>query len=326
MTITRTSLCGRAFFTRSKKLRLGTSLLGLVSCSLPAALPAEVVQIGGISLTIPEDFPTSPTKRAESSTSSSADAESLRNSVASREAEPEILVLNGAEKGDAGGVLILKTSVDYPRDSSRPPVPMSELPHRFSVGANVGLPTFFGASLGWRFADHFGVRSGFDWFTFSRSAELSDVTYDVKLKMQSEPLLLDLYPWKNRSFRISAGVLFNQNQLKAQLTPSSLITLGQDTYLPADVGTLHLRVKQRPVCPMFTLGGNLFHFDSAHHWALAGELGAFFSGKPKVQLRTTSTDPLVIGSVADEQRKIEEDIGNRLSIIPVLKLGVNFSF
>ena len=204
-----------------------------------------------------------------------------------------------------------------------------ETTNSVTVGAHVGLPTFYGASLGWRFSDHFGVRTGYDWFTFSRAESLSDVTYDVKLKMQSEPFLVDLYPWKNHSFRLSAGILFNQNSLRASLTPMDEITLGGQTYpdpVAAGVGSLNLKVKQRSVCPMVTLGGNLFYFDSAHQWAFSSELGAFFAGKPDVQLSTTSSDQAIIQNVEAEKQKIKNDIGSKLNIIPLLKFGVNFSF
>src|SRR5262245_21969957 len=94
------------------------------------------------------------------------------------------------------------------------------------VGLEAGT-TGFGASSGWRFSDHFGVRAGADLFRYSQSdLEIKGLKYDAELRLLSEPLTLNVYPWKKRSFHISIGMMFNQNELTGNATGDGTITIG----------------------------------------------------------------------------------------------------
>src|SRR5258706_12374607 len=74
-----------------------------------------------------------------------------------------------------------------------------------------GGSTGLGGSLSWRFADHWGVRSGFDYFEYSDSGfAIKDLTYNATIRIMSQPLTFDIYLWKQHSFHISLGVQFNQ--------------------------------------------------------------------------------------------------------------------
>lgn len=329
-------------FTRAQRTTViaGTVAIGSLMCFLHSSVADQIVEIGGIILTIPETRVTETARPSDRVQTASLELFKPLNAGRLPVDEPDFLVLEGVKGEAAPAVMILKSAVQPQSTLENTPKAYDglkqisasisrETTNAVTVGAHLGLPTFYGASLGWRFSDHFGVRTGFDRFTFSRGESLSDVTYNIKLKMQSEPLLVDLYPWKNHSFRLSAGILFNQNSLKASLTPTDEITLGGQTYsnpVASGVGSIDLKVKQRSVCPMVTVGGNLFYFDSAHQWAFSSEAGAFFAGKPDVQLSTTSTDPTIIQDVEAERQKIKDDIGSKLNIIPLVKFGVSFSF
>src|SRR6187402_3090167 len=60
-----------------------------------------------------------------------------------------------------------------------------------TLGVEAGT-TGVGGSLGWRLADHWGVRSGFDYFQFSENdVDIKSLTYSAKLQLKSEPLTLD---------------------------------------------------------------------------------------------------------------------------------------
>ena len=103
----------------------------------------------------------------------------------------------------------------------------------FSLGLEAGTPGF-GGSASWRFVDHFGVRAGFNYFSYSSSGEkflgeqiesvdiggnvIGVAKIDTKLSLMSEPLGLDIYPWKKSTFRITVGILFNQNEQAGVVT------------------------------------------------------------------------------------------------------------
>jgi hypothetical protein len=199
--------------------------------------------------------------------------------------------------------------------SARPSPPLYR---PLTLGLEAGT-TGLGASVGWRFANHWGARTGFDYLPFSQNnLSVGDLHYDAKLRLLSEPLTFDIYPWKKHSFRASVGVLFNQNLLTGTATDARVI-------LGDAIGTLSLRVEQQPVAPYLGIGGNFFYFDHAHRWAMGGELGVAYTGDPKVSLTSSASGPLIDAAVRREQGKAQ-DWANQFKWFPVVKLQVSYAF
>ncbi len=185
----------------------------------------------------------------------------------------------------------------------------------FTVGAEVGT-TGYGGGASWRFMDHLGVGGGFDYFSYSlNNRNIQDATYSGNLRLQSEPLTLDLYPGKRSSFHLSVGALFNQDQVTGTALVNNFNGSGYN-------GTLNLSIKYQPVDPYLAIGGNVY-FDSAHHISLSGALGVAYFGDSKVSLTSNPVD--ATGSVASEQSKIHK-YANDLKFFPIVKVGLNFSF
>src|SRR5262249_21625820 len=142
--------------------------------------------------------------------------------------------------------------------------------HPFTLSLDAGT-TGAGGSAGWRFMDHFGARAGMDYIRYSRNSEIEGVNYDATIKLSTVPLTVDFFPWKSRSFRISVGALFNQNEATGTgVATAGTFELNGQIFPAASVGTLNLQIKQQPVNPYISVGGNLLYFDSAHRWSLAG--------------------------------------------------------
>ena len=75
-----------------------------------------------------------------------------------------------------------------------------------------------------------------------------------------------------------------------------------------------------------SFGGNLFYFDDAHRWAIAGEMGVAYTGDPEVSLRRTGVPgPVIDAAVRRAERKLQRYV-NQYTWWPVLKLGVSYSF
>jgi hypothetical protein len=192
-----------------------------------------------------------------------------------------------------------------------------------SINAEVGT-TGIGGTIGWRFLDHLGVRGGMHYlswtspnFTFEDDA--STTTYNARIYLQSEPVTLDVYPWKNRSFRISAGVLINQNEF----TGNSIgdVDINGTTY-PGE--QLTFKITQDEFCPYLGIGGNFFYFDKAHRWSMGGEIGVAYTGSWGVSV-TNPTGGIPPSELVQEQQDIEDDIKD-FKFWPVLKLSVSFQF
>jgi hypothetical protein len=189
----------------------------------------------------------------------------------------------------------------------------------YSVGVEAGT-TGLGGNVGWRFANHFGVESGFDYFSYTYNGTIKDDYYHVTLRLMSEPLNLELFPWKSKSFHLSLGMLFNENRLSGGANGS--LTLNNDKY----TGNLNLLYKPDTVDPYVGFGGN-FYFDKGHHVSLMGALGVAFAGNGSVSLTGTSTTPgpTFQNDLQSEKSKVQS-YAKDLQYWPVIKIGLTYSF
>jgi hypothetical protein len=197
----------------------------------------------------------------------------------------------------------------------------------WTVGLEAGT-TGAGVFGSWRFCDYLGVRAGFDYFQWTENnLSIADFRYSAKLRLMSEPLTLDIYPWKAHSFHISAGVMFNQNQLTGSSSGFGPITIDGEPIEFENMGALSLKIQQQPVSPYLSIAGNFFYFDHAHHWALGGELGVAYTGDTKVSLtRSGGINSAIIDAAVGREQQKAQDWANQLKWLPVLKLMVNYNF
>jgi hypothetical protein len=127
-----------------------------------------------------------------------------------------------------------------------------------------GGTTGLGAGVAWRFMDHWGARAGVDVYRYTDSSySIADIQYGSRIQLLSEPLTLDFYPWVKYSFRISAGMMFNQNSLTGETGDTGTIIIDGHPFPVETTGTLHLKVEQQLVNPYLSIGGNFFYFDRA---------------------------------------------------------------
>jgi hypothetical protein len=165
--------------------------------------------------------------------------------------------------------------------------------------------------------------------------EIEGITYDSELRLQSFPLALDIYPWKNRSFRFTAGVLFNQNELTGRVpnpgTPGTRIFIGdqgRDYDVSDDLNGLNMKVDQDEFSPFLSVGGNFF-LDRAKRWSITGELGVAYTGSPSATISignpTTVLSPDFQEDKAAEEKQLEDKMED-YKFYPIVKFGVNFSF
>lgn len=185
-----------------------------------------------------------------------------------------------------------------------------------------------GGTINWRFTDHFGVRAGMHYFSYEADdIEVEGIEYAGKLRLMSEPIGLDLYPWRGSSFRLTVGVLLNQNRLKGSATaaqPGTTIGIGENEYDVYDIGGLYLTVEQQQFSPFVAIGGNVY-LGNKKRWSLMGELGVAYTGSPDIELRAGEPDKVNEADLKDERQQLE-DATKDFKFYPILKLGVCFSF
>lgn len=187
-----------------------------------------------------------------------------------------------------------------------------------------------GFSASWRFTDHFGARAGVNGFFGASidvgSQDIEGIDYDTSLKLMSEPLALDIYPWKKSTFRITVGILLNQNEIEGVVPQDpvfgqTFITIGNNSYDSASIGNLNMTLEQPAVAPFISVG-MIFYLDKSKHWSLGGELGVAYTGDPDVTL-TTSTGNVPQGDLDLEAQQIED---GAWKFYPIVKVSLNYSF
>jgi hypothetical protein len=186
--------------------------------------------------------------------------------------------------------------------------------YSYNTELGVGL-TGLGGEFNWRFLDHLGAGIGVSGVSYSLNHTIEGVNYSAKLRLLTAPLTVAYYPWTDHSFRLNLGAAYNDNALTGQATGST--TLQGTPY----TGTLNLRLRQEPVDPYFSLAGNLFYFDRGHHLAMAGELGGFYTGEPRVDFTGSPSSP----AIAAEREKLVH-YARQVQFWPVLTLGLSYSF
>ena len=120
-----------------------------------------------------------------------------------------------------------------------------------------------GLSANWRFTDHFGARAGVNGLFGSSidvgSQDIEGINYDTSLKLMSEPLALDIYPWKKSTFRITVGILLNQNEVEGVVPQDpvfgqTFIDINGTSYDSASIGDLNMKLEQPAVAPFISIG------------------------------------------------------------------------
>ncbi|HSW02213.1 MAG TPA: hypothetical protein VLI39_18765 [Sedimentisphaerales bacterium] len=195
----------------------------------------------------------------------------------------------------------------------------------WAIGAKAGT-LGIGGELTTSLLPDVHLRGGVQWFGFDFEAEFDDIDYDVDIDLLNPMLVLDWYPFSG-SFRVSAGVVFNNSDITLDATLSEPIEIGGSTYDPADVGSLRGESDFDDIAPYIGIGfGNPLSSDG--RWGFMTEAGVAFIGSPNVKLRATgpfANDPALPADLAQEEEEIEDDM-DAIRIYPVLSMALYYRF
>jgi len=169
------------------------------------------------------------------------------------------------------------------------------------------------------------LRLGANFFNHGYAGTEDDVEYDFKLKLKSATGLIDLHPGGG-SFRVSGGLVVNDNALDAVGVPTGTYRIGNTTYTGAQVGTLTGRVDFRRTSPYGGIGFGNMAKGSGPGFFL--DLGVVFQGSPRVTL-TASGPAAGAPQFQEDLRREETNLRNDLKVFkyyPVVALGVVVKF
>ena len=169
--------------------------------------------------------------------------------------------------------------------------------------------------------EQFNARLGLNKFDFDRTETIDDIEYDLDLEWQTVSLLADWHPFGN-SFRFTAGIMSNGNELSGSSTATSL-TIGDTTY--PGVG-LEAKLDFDSTAPYLGVGwGNALSANKG--WGFNVDVGVLFQGSGDVALTPTGAGAGLVDPVdiAAEEQKFEDDIKD-YKYYPVFSFGVSYKF
>jgi len=89
-----------------------------------------------------------------------------------------------------------------------------------ALGPKIGTQGI-GAEVRAPLAENFFGRLGFNYFTYTHNLNDGKIKLKGKLTLLSAPIMLDWHPFEESGFRLSAGVAYNGNKVKATARPST---------------------------------------------------------------------------------------------------------
>ena len=170
---------------------------------------------------------------------------------------------------------------------------------------------------------NFGLRAGFNYFSYGYEATESDVSYDLELELKSFAVFADWHPFKG-AFRLSGGFLINGNGLSGNAKPTSPVEIGGTDY---DLDSVNLEISYKTLAPYFGLGWDTT-FGDEDNWGFVFDLGLIYSGSAEAAL--TAKGLGTNAALYEENRKKEQDeLQNDLDSLkwwPVISAGLVYQF
>lgn len=134
--------------------------------------------------------------------------------------------------------------------------------------------------------DRISVRGGINGFDYGFGATESGIAYDFDLIWDSLAVAVDFHPRKN-PLRVTFGLLSNDNGLEASSRPTTDITVGGNTYTPAEVGTLRAKVGFANIAPFAGFGWDWSR--GKRRFGMSLDFGVLSQGSPRVTLAADGT-------------------------------------
>jgi hypothetical protein len=208
-----------------------------------------------------------------------------------------------------------------PRPADPPPAGLSP----WAVGARFGT-LGGGLEVAAGLTDHLNLRAVGQVGAFSVVGTFDDTDYDVDVDLRNAGLILDVYPAAEGSFRFSAGLFYNGNEYQGTATPQFDTTIGDISFTPAQIGTIHGEVDTGEAAYYVGLGfGNPLGGEG--HWTVTLDLGVWvMASAPEIELTADGefgSEAVFQAELEKEEENVEDDL---VQWWPVVMLGLSYRF
>jgi len=197
----------------------------------------------------------------------------------------------------------------------------------FAIGAKVGTQ---GIGIEGRspIAEKLYGRLGVNYLHYNHKDGDSKLNYKGKLTLLTVPLMLDFHPSETSGFRLSLGVAYNGNKVTATATPNKPIALYGNTYSPQQLGTVKSKLTLgNKAAPILSIGYDN-SFISESPFSFNAELGAMYSGKPKIKVTATGAAANQTQAIADLDRDANKELRKAkdyLRFFPIISIGFKYN-
>lgn len=186
-----------------------------------------------------------------------------------------------------------------------------------------------GANVTRRLTPKFNVRGAVNGFTIGADVEDTDVNYNADLTLINVSTLVDYHPVQRLGFRLTGGLIFNDNKISGSGQPSTAQTFefNGTEYSTRDTGSIDAEISfGSPVAPYIGIGwGNAVKPNQ--RWGFSANVGVMFPGSPDVDINPGN--PNISGALANdieaEEKELEDDL-DFLTVYPVVSIGVTYRF
>lgn len=196
------------------------------------------------------------------------------------------------------------------------------------LGASAKLGTLgFGADVCVGINAELGARLGVNIWSMTmpindeETAEAGEV--EIELRLLSVPVFLDWHP-KGGSFRVSGGLILNNNRIAVTADEDDLVDIGDDEYRITDLSG---EITFNALAPYIGIGfGNVIGEGTV---VFACDIGVMYQGSPHVTLNATANNAAIQEQLDEDLQKEEENLEDEaksMVLYPVLNAGVLVRF
>ena len=182
----------------------------------------------------------------------------------------------------------------------------------------------FGAEYTHELTDRIAVRGGLYGSKLGVDFEESGIEYEADVVWDSVVAGIDFHPLKS-ALRLSAGLIKNDNALELVSRPTAPQTINDETYTPAQIGTLEGGVVFDDTARFVGLGWDWSR--DKRLFGMSFDIGLIDQGDPRVVLRGTGTllgDPSFEQDIDAEAAQLQDDID--ADVVPFFSVGLQFRF
>jgi hypothetical protein len=204
----------------------------------------------------------------------------------------------------------------------------SRQPLGIGITAKVGT-LGFGIDASKSFTPQINGRLGVNFGNIGFNRTDSGINYDSQLKLSSVQIFGDYYPFSSSSFRLTGGLVAQNNRVAVTGQPSSngTYTIAGNQYTASSVGTLSGEYAYgNSIAPYVGIG---IGKSTNEGLGFNADLGVMFTGSPKVSLTasnpTFNNNATTRAQLDTQARQTENDLRG-FNVYPVLSVGVSYGF